>query len=66
LDEPANELLNRLDYEDSTVEAEAIRCAVAAGGFVSRDMVYKIGGYDDSRTLRGSTPAGQQDRPGPS
>jgi predicted nucleic acid-binding protein len=51
----ANELLDRLDYEDSNVQAEAIRCAVATSGFVSRDMIYEIGGYDDSRTLRGFT-----------
>ena len=49
-----SELLERLDSE-GPVQAEVIRLAVDTDGFVSRDMVYGLGNYDEDRTLRGFT-----------
>jgi hypothetical protein len=37
------------------VQALAVRAALEQGGFVARDVVYQLGGYDEGRTLRGFT-----------
>jgi hypothetical protein len=49
-----HELLTRLDVE-APVQAMAIRHAARNDGFVSREAVYALGGYDESRMLRGFT-----------
>jgi hypothetical protein len=48
-------LLERLEAEGWADQAEVIRAAAAAGGTISRDAVYEICGYEDSRMLRGFT-----------
>jgi hypothetical protein len=48
------EFLDRLSIE-GPVQAEAIRLAAKREGFVSREDVYALGGYDETRTLRGFT-----------
>jgi hypothetical protein len=53
-EEAVLELLTRLDAE-GWEQAEVIRTAAARGGFVDRETVYEIGGYDDDRMLRGFT-----------
>jgi hypothetical protein len=51
------ELMDRLAIE-GPVQAAAIHLAADKDGFVSREEVYELGGYDPSRTLRGfSRPA---------
>lgn len=37
------------------VQAAAIREAIERGGFVPREVVYELGGYNEERTLRGFT-----------
>ncbi len=49
--ESVHELLERLDNE-APVQANAIRYAAEHDGYVSRDTVYAIGEYDETRTLR--------------
>lgn len=49
-----DELLRRLATKGSVQQA-AISTALRAGGFVSREAVYEIGGYPETRTLRGFT-----------
>jgi hypothetical protein len=46
--------MTRLEAEGK-VQAAAIRRAAANGGFVSRDDIYDLGGYEEGRTLRGFT-----------
>ncbi len=48
------EFMDRLSIE-GRVQAEAIRLAAKGDGFVSREDVYALGGYDQTRTLRGFT-----------
>ncbi|MEU8422158.1 hypothetical protein AB0C15_14910 [Micromonospora sp. NPDC048835] len=48
-------LLSRLSVERGWVVAKAFEAAVANGGFVSRETVYELGGYDPSRQLKGFT-----------
>lgn len=51
------EFLDRLSLE-APVQASAIRLAAKSDGFVTREAVYALGGYDPTRTLRGfSRPA---------
>jgi predicted nucleic-acid-binding protein len=52
--EALQELLDRLSTR-GPVQAAAIRRAAKGGGFVSREDVYELGGYDETRTLRGFT-----------
>lgn len=47
-------LMDQLERE-GPVQAAAIRWAVANGGFVGRDQVYELGGYEEDRTMRGFT-----------
>jgi len=47
-------LLARLDGE-APVQANVIRLAARSGGRVTRDQVYKLGGFPDDRMLRGFT-----------
>lgn len=47
-------LLDRLVVEAPVQEA-AIELAAQQDGFVSREEVYQLGGYDETRTLRGFT-----------
>lgn len=47
-------LIDRL-LETGPVQAQAILDAALNEGFVSRETVYKLGGYDESRMLRGFT-----------
>lgn len=47
-------LLRRL-AETSPTQGKALSAALDSGGFVSRDDVYRLGGYHESRTLRGFT-----------
>ena len=47
-------LLARLD-EEAPVQAEVIRLAAQSGGRVTREQVYKLGGFPDDRMLRGFT-----------
>lgn len=48
------QLMERLGRE-APVQADAIRRAATQGGFVSREEVYNLGGYEATRTLRGFT-----------
>jgi hypothetical protein len=48
------ELLNRLSTQ-APVQAAVIRQAAEGDGFVSREDAYELGGYDETRTLRGFT-----------
>lgn len=48
------ELLRRLATR-APVQYHLLTAALQAGGFVSRDAVYKLGRYDEGRTLRGFT-----------
>ena len=52
--EAVEELLARLDVQ-APVQAMAIRFAAGNDGFVSREKIYELGGYDESRMLRGFT-----------
>ena len=47
-------LLSRLKVE-APVQYDAIVAAIESGGFVTRERVYELGGYDPDRTLRGFT-----------
>ncbi|MFC9081189.1 PIN-like domain-containing protein [Streptomyces sp. NPDC057062] len=47
-------LIDRL-LETAPVQAQTILDAALNDGFVSRETVYKLGGYDESRMLRGFT-----------
>lgn len=49
-----HQLMARLDSE-APVQAEAIRRAAMEGGFVAREDIYDLGGYEETRTLRGFT-----------
>jgi hypothetical protein len=52
--EAVQELLTRLDHQ-APVQAMAIRFAAEHDGFVSREAVYELGQYNESRMLRGFT-----------
>jgi hypothetical protein len=52
--EGIQELLDRLAMEGKPQEA-IIRFAAEHGGFVSREKVYELAGYDEDRMLRGFT-----------
>lgn len=47
-------LFNRLRAEGA-VQGDVIKYAALQGGFIERDKVYEIAGYDESRQLRGFT-----------
>lgn len=47
-------LLSRLQVE-ANVQYLVLRYAAAHGGFISREKVYELGGYDEGRTLKGFT-----------
>jgi hypothetical protein len=49
------QLLSRLSAEGWSAQEQAIRMAGIRDGFVSRDIVYALGGYDEGRSLRGFT-----------
>lgn len=51
----ATELFSRLEAANRPVQAKVIRAAASAGGMCDRAKVYALGGYDDSRSLRGFT-----------
>jgi predicted nucleic-acid-binding protein len=48
------ELLKRL-FARAPVQAAVIHLAADNGGFASREAVYELGGYEETRTLRGFT-----------
>ncbi|MGH3224238.1 MAG: PIN-like domain-containing protein [Streptosporangiaceae bacterium] len=48
-------LLARLSSEGWDAQEQSIRLAALRGGFVEREIVYKLGGYDAERSLRGFT-----------
>ena len=48
------ELLRHLDFEERP-QAEVIREAGRRGGWIDREAIYEIGGFDDDRMLRGFT-----------
>lgn len=50
-----DEALTELDRDGSWVQAGAIRRALQNGGTVTRDEVYEIGRYEQTRMLRGFT-----------
>jgi len=52
--ESVRTFMERLSQE-AVVQAEAVRLAAKKGGFVSREDVYQLGGYEEGRTLRGFT-----------
>lgn len=47
--------LSRLAQEGWTAQANAIRIAAIGGGFIERELIYKLGGYSEGRSLRGFT-----------
>ncbi len=47
--------LDLLEHDGGRVQAEVIRFAIANGGHISRVEVYRIGGYEPDRMLRGFT-----------
>lgn len=49
------QLLSRLSAEGWSAQEQAIRMAGIRDGFVDRDIVYALGGYDQGRSLRGFT-----------
>ncbi len=50
------EAMRTLSAGGHVVQVQAIRAAVSSGtGLVSREDVYALGGYDESRTLKGFT-----------
>lgn len=53
--ETLSEALTRLDRDGGWVQAGAIRKALANGGTVSREEIYKIGNWGPDRMLRGFT-----------
>ncbi|WP_367127087.1 PIN-like domain-containing protein [Saccharothrix sp. HUAS TT1] len=50
----AAELLRHLDFEERP-QAEVIREAARRGGWIDREAIYEIAGFDDDRMLRGFT-----------
>jgi hypothetical protein len=50
-----DEALSELDRDGSWVQAGVIRRALQNGGTATRDEVYEIGKYDQTRMLRGFT-----------
>lgn len=48
-------LVSRLTAASATVVAQSFTAALAAGGYVTRDQVYKIGNYPANRSLKGFT-----------
>jgi hypothetical protein len=52
--ESLSDLLEKLDVE-APVQARVVRTAAGNDGFISRDLVYKIGRYSEDRSLRGFT-----------
>lgn len=52
--ETIQQLLRHLDVE-SPVRSKAIRVAAAKGGYISREEIYSLAGYDKSRQLKGFT-----------
>jgi hypothetical protein len=52
--EAVSTLLDDLSFR-APVQCAAIRFAADNGGFVSREEVYELGGYDENRTLKGFT-----------
>jgi predicted nucleic-acid-binding protein len=52
--ETLQELLDRLSTRGS-VQAAVIQQAAKSGGFVKREVVYELGSYDETRTLKGFT-----------
>ncbi len=54
-EEALGQLLARLSSEGWDVQEQTIRVAALRGGFVERDVVYALGGYDKERSLRGFT-----------
>lgn len=53
--ESVQELLDRLRALGAHVQASVIEEAASAGGWVARERVFEIGGYDESRQLKGFT-----------
>lgn len=49
------QFLARLSQEGWSAQEQAIRIAASGGGFVEREIVYSLGGYDEGRSLRGFT-----------
>lgn len=45
----------KLRMRGRSVQADAIAAAARAGGFIDREAVYAIGGYDRGRSLNGFT-----------
>lgn len=50
-----DQLLARLSEEGWSAQEQAIRMAALRDGFVEREIVYSLGGYDEGRSLRGFT-----------
>lgn len=48
------ELLRRLD-DEGREQADVIRFASVHGGYISREQIYEVAGYDEDRMLRGFT-----------
>ena len=55
--ELADRALDSLTSSRATVQIKVIKRAIENSGVVLRDEVYKIGGYDESRSLKGFTRA---------
>lgn len=53
--EAVGQFLARLSREGWSAQEQAIRMAALRGGFVEREIVYSLGGYDEGRSLRGFT-----------
>lgn len=51
----AAELIRRLGVANRPVQARVIEAAAEGGGTCDRAMVYKLGGYDEDRSLKGFT-----------
>jgi len=51
----AAELLRRLGTANRPVQVRVIHAAAEAGGTCNRATVYKLGGYDEDRSLKGFT-----------
>jgi hypothetical protein len=52
--EGITELLRRLEQQ-RPLQAQVIRSAAKKGGRITRRQVYRLGGYDQNRSLRGFT-----------
>ena len=48
-------MLNRLTVSNGPIQAKAIQKAIENGGELSRAEVYRLGGYEADRSLRGFT-----------